>query len=68
MFLKKLLPLNLFIITDKEYLKIEIRAIYDKFCFQHARNIDYITDAVAKSSLPFVENHKGDAEALFSAL
>lgn len=67
-FLKKLLSLNLFVITDKDYLAIEIRAIYDKFCFQHARNMDYITDAVAKSSLPFIKNHKGDAEALFVAL
>jgi len=67
-FYTNLLPLNLFVVTDKAYLKIEIRAIYDKFRFQHERNKDYITDAVAKSSLPFVKNHKGDAEALFSAL
>jgi len=67
-FLNKIIPLNLFVITDKEYLKIEVRAIYDKFRFQHARNEDYIKDAVAKSSIPFVEEHKGDAEALLAAL
>jgi len=67
-FLNKIIPLNLFVITDKAYLEIEIRAIYDKFRFQHARNADYIKDAVAKSSIPFVEAHKNDAEALFVAL
>jgi thymidylate synthase (FAD) len=67
-FYRKLLPLNLFVITDKAYLKVEIRAIYDKFHFQHSRNENYITDAVAKSSIPFVEEHKGDSEALFTAL
>ena len=67
-FLSKILPLNLFVITDNDYLEIEIRAIYDKFRFQHARNENYIKDAVAKSSIPFVEAFKGDAEALFNAL
>jgi len=67
-FLGKVLPLNLFVITDKEYLEIEIRAIYDKFRFQHARNDTYVKDAVAKSSIPLIEEHKGNAEALFAAL
>ena len=67
-FLDKVLPLNLFVITDKEYLEIEIRAIYDKFRFQHARNDSYVKDAVAKSSIPLIEEHKGNTEALFAAL
>ena len=67
-FLKTVLPLNLFVITDTDYLAIEIRAIYDKFHFQHARDSEYVKGAVAKSSIPFVEEHKGDAEALFVAL
>ncbi len=67
-FLKTVLPLNLFVITDEAYLRIEIRAMYEKFLFQHSRNPDYYTAAVAKSSLDFIEEHKGDAEALFSAL
>ncbi len=67
-FLKTLLPLNLFVITDEEYLTIEVRAIYDKFMFQKARDTEYHTNAVAKSSLPFLETHKGDAEALYKAL
>lgn len=67
-FLNTVLPLNLFVITDKEYLEIEIRTIYDKFMFQYKRNSDFLTDAVAKSSLPFMELYKGEAEALFTAL
>ena len=67
-FLATLLTLNLFVVTDKEYLAIEIRAIYDKLYFQYQKNDDFINAAVAKSSLPFIEENKGDAAALFAAL
>ena len=67
-FLEKLLGLDLFVITDNEYLAIEIRAIYGKFVFQYKRNPDFLVNAVAKSSLLFVEEHQGDCEALFQAL
>ncbi len=67
-FLKTVLPLNLFIITDNDYLRIEIRSIYEKLLFQQQRNPDYYSTAVAKSSLPFLESCKGDAQALFLAL
>ena len=67
-FLKTVLPLNLFVITDVDYLTIEIRSIYDKFAFQHTRDAEYSKNAVAKSSLPFLETYKNDAQALFDAL
>jgi len=67
-FLKTILPLDLFVITDKAYLQIEVRAIYDKFMFQHQRNTHYLEEAVAKSSLPFIEQYKNNPEALFKAL
>ena len=67
-FLEKLLNLNLFVITDPEYLTIEIRAIYDKLVFQYKRNPDFLVNAVAKSSLPFIEEYKESAEELFRAL
>jgi len=67
-FLATLLTLDLFVISDKEYLAIEIRAIYDKLQFQYKKDSDFINNAVAKSSLPFIEENKGDAEALFNAL
>ena len=64
-FLEKLLGLNLFVITDKAYLTIEIRAIYDKLMFQYTRDDDFIISAVAKSSIPFIEENRGDGGALF---
>ena len=67
-FLDKVLKLNLFVIVDKVYLEIEIRAIYDKIMFQYQRNPNYIHDAVAKSSLPFISAYKGNATALYIAL
>lgn len=67
-FLEKVLILNLFVISDEAYLEIEIRSIYDKFMFQYSRNPEYLQDAVAKSSLAFMQIHKGDAEALYIAL
>jgi len=67
-FVETLLSLDLFVISDEEYLEIEIRAIYDKFMFQYQRNPSYREEAVAKSSLPFLETHRGEAKALYDAL
>jgi thymidylate synthase (FAD) len=67
-FLATLLTLDLFVVTDKEYLAIEIRAIYDKLMLQYKKDDDFIKNAVAKSSIPFIEENKGDAQALFNAL
>ncbi len=66
-FLEKLLDFNLFVITDEKYLAIEIKAIYDKLQFQYEKDHEFITNAIAKSSLPFIEECKGDAETLFEA-
>jgi len=66
-FLEKLLVFNLFVITDEKYLAIEIKAIYDKLHFQYERDLDFIINAIAKSSLPFIKDCKGDAETLFEA-
>jgi thymidylate synthase (FAD) len=67
-FLKELLSLDLFVISDEEYLAIEIRSIYDKFVFQYKRDAVFLTNAVAKSSLPFIEEFKGNSAKLFEAL
>ncbi|HHO65470.1 MAG TPA: FAD-dependent thymidylate synthase [Epsilonproteobacteria bacterium] len=66
-FLKKMLAFNLFVITDEEYLAIEIKAIYDKLKFQYKKDPDFIINAIAKSSLPFIKDCKGDAQTLFEA-
>ena len=67
-FLKTLLTLNLFVIVDRDYLEIEIRAIFDKFQFQYQRNELFVNDAIAKSSLEFLTTYKKDASSLFTAL
>jgi len=67
-FLDKVLAFNLFVISDTAYLAIEIRAIYDKLMLQYHKDVSFINNAVAKSSLPFLEEHKGNAHALFEAL
>ena len=67
-FFETLLSLNLFVITDREYLSIEIRSIYDKLTFQYQKDVDFLENAVAKSSLPYIESYKQDASALFASL
>ena len=67
-FLEKLLEMDLFVITDKAYLTIEIRAIYDKLTLQYHKDATFLQNAVAKSSLPFVQTYKGNAQALYEAL
>jgi len=68
LFLEILLTLNLFVIVDRDYLEIEIKSIFDKLQFQYKRDENFIINAVAKSSLPFLETHKNSAYALFEAL
>jgi len=66
-FLEKVLALNLFVVTDEKYLSIEIKAMYDKLQFQYEKDHEFITNAIAKSSLPLIEECKGDAQTLFEA-
>jgi thymidylate synthase (FAD) len=58
----------MFVTLDDEYNKIEIGAIYDKLQYQSKIVEDFHSIAVAKSSLPFIDELKGDAQALFEAL
>ena len=67
-FFEKILTLELFVIDDSEYLAIEIQAIYDKLYLQYKRYDDFYTISVAKSSLPFLQDHKNNATELFKAL
>ena len=66
-FLEKVLALNLFVVTDETYLSIEIKTMYDKLTFQYEKDHAFITNAIAKSSLPFIEECRGDAQTLFEA-
>ncbi len=67
-FIDTILGFNMFVTLDKEYNKIEIGAIYDKLEYQSKIVEDFHSIAVAKSSIPFIEELEGNAEALFNAL
>lgn len=67
-FIDKILAFNMFVTLDEAYNKIEIGAIYDKLEYQSKIVEDFHSIAVAKSSLPFIEEFEGNAEALFTAL
>ena len=67
-FIDKILGFDMFVTTDVEYNKIEIGAIYDKLDYQSKKVEDFLEIAVAKSSLPLLEEFDGNAKALFEAL
>ena len=66
-FLNKMLSFKLFVVIDNEYLAIEIRAIYDKLHFQLKKDREFLKNAIAKSSLEFIDLFEGDAQKLFEA-
>lgn len=67
-FIKKILELDMFVTCDEAYNRLEISAMYDKLDFQSQKVEDFHEIAVAKSSLSLLEEHKGNAQALFDAL
>ncbi len=67
-FIKKIISFDMFVTTDVEYNKIEIGTIYDKLDYQSKAVEDFHSIAIAKSSINFIEEYKGDAEALFFVL
>jgi len=67
-FLGELLEMDLFVVSSREYLDIEIRAIFDKLNYQLSKDEGFVNSAVAKSSLPLIEEYSKDAKGLFEAL
>ena len=67
-FIDKILGFDMFVTTDEEYNKIEIGAIYDKLSYQAKKVEDFYSIAVAKSSLPLIQELSGDPEDLFKEL
>ena len=67
-FISKLLGFDMFVTFDEDYNRVEIGAIYDKLDYQRKIVEDFHAIAVAKSSIPFIQEYQGDAEALFGAL
>ena len=67
-FIAKVQEFDMFVTCDEDYNKLEIGAMYDKLDFQSKRFEDFHSISVAKSSIPFIEEHQGDAQALYDAL
>jgi len=67
-FINKVLAFDMFVTADEAYNKIEIGAMYDKLKYQASVVENFNEIAVAKSSLGFLEEFKGEAEALYNAL
>lgn len=67
-FIQKLLGFNMFVTSNEAYNRLEIGAIYDKLDYQSKVVDDFHSIAVAKSSIPFIQEYQGDAEALYNAL
>ena len=67
-FIDKVMAFDMFVTCDEAYNRLEIGAMYDKLDFQSKSVEDFHSISVAKSSLPFIEQYAGDAEALYGAL
>lgn len=67
-FVDKVLGFDMLVTCDEGYNKIEIGTIYDKLKYQSKTVPNFNEISVAKSSLSFIDEFKGDAEGLFKAL
>lgn len=67
-FIQKVLGFDMLVTNDEKYNRLEISGIFDKLMFQYSAVDDFYALAVAKSSLPLLDEHQGDSQALFEAL
>ena len=67
-FIEKILSFDMFVTSNKEYNTIEISAMYDKLYYQKSVVEEFYELSVAKSSLGYLEEFKGNPSALFEAL
>jgi len=67
-FIDKVMAFDMLVTADEVYNRIEIGGMYDKLDFQSKVVDDFHSIAVAKSSIPFIKEHEGNAQALFEAL
>ena len=67
-FTQKVLGFDMLVTASETYNRIEISGIFDKLFFQFQTVEEFYELTVAKSSLPLLDTHKGDSEALFNAL
>ena len=67
-FFQKVNGFDMLVTADEEYNRIEIATMFEKFEFQRKRLEDFYFKAVSKSSLPLLDEFRGNSEALFEAL
>ncbi len=67
-FISKILGFDMFVTSDEGYNRVEISAMFEKLAYQQVKVEEFKTIAIAKSSLGFLEELRGDSEALFEAL
>ncbi len=67
-FIDKVLEFDMFVTTNAAYNTLEIAGMYDKLDYQSKVVEDFHSIAVAKSSIPFIQEYQGDAQALYDAL
>lgn len=67
-FISKVEALDMFVTSDKEYNRLEIGGMFEKLIYQQKIVEDFNSLAVAKSSLPLLEQFCNDKEKLYEAL
>lgn len=67
-FISKILGFDMFVTCDEEYNRVEISAMFDKLSYQQTKVTNFDEIAIAKSSLGFLQEFRGDSEAIFRAL
>ncbi len=67
-FIQRVLEFDMFVTTNEAYNRIEIGSMFDKLAYQEQMQDDFYSIAVAKSSLPLLQEYSSDAQALFDAL
>jgi len=67
-FIEKILGFDMFVTSDESYNRVEISAMFDKLAYQQTKVENFSEISVAKSSLGFLEEFKGDSSAMFEAL
>jgi len=67
-FTDKVEAFDMFVTSDKAYNRLEIGGMYDKLDFQSKKIEDFYRIAVAKSSLPLLEEFQQKPQELYTAL
>jgi len=67
-FIDKVLAFDMFVTINADYNALEIGGMYDKLDYQSKIVEDFHAISIAKSSIPFIEEHQGNPQVLYDAL